>query len=164
MSALRICYYSVLIIATSMVISAIANAQPAVVTGQNLNVIVDVDACLQGFDFCTDSGSSGPAADGNNSVVSVVIQVTRNNGTPVSGLLETNFSISSITNSGPGVSPVFVPLASCVSCFMEPEPGVYRLAARPSFGNWGDGTYVALIEVASGAVARQTIIPIDIPN
>lgn len=164
MSALRIIYFSVLIIATSMVISAIANAQPAVVTGANLNVIVDVDACLQGYDFCTDSGSSGPAADGNDSVVSVVIQVTRNNGTPVSGLLETAFSISSITNSGPGVSPVFVPLASCVSCFMEPEPGVYRLATRPSFGNWGDGTYVALVAVTSGAVTRQTIIPIDIPN
>ena len=160
----RIFYYSALLLITGLAVSTIANAETRVVSGTNLTVVIDLDACDFGYDFCTDSGSSGAAADGNDSVVSVVVQVTRNNGNPVAGLSESDFSMSAITNAGPGVSPVFVDTASCASCFMEPEPGVYRLAVRPTFGNWGDGTYVAMIVVSSGAVSRQTIIPIDIPN
>ena len=164
MNAFRFVYFSGLMMVAFLAMTAIANAQTTVAIGQNLGVVLDIDACTSGFDFCSDSGSVGPAASSNNSVISVVVQVKRNNGTPFTGLTESSFSISSITNAGFGVTPAFVPTATCASCFLEVEPGVYRLAARPAFGDWGDGTYVSLIEVSSGAVSRQTIVPIDIPN
>ena len=139
-------------------------ADTLVVPGNNLDVFVDIDTCAQGFTWCSGSGSVGPAAAGNDSVVGVVIHVKRNNGTPVSGAPENFFALSSITNPAPGVTPVFVDSVTCPACFSEPETGVYRLAARPSSGNWGEGTYMVLLEFGpAGTPFFQTVVPFDIP-
>jgi hypothetical protein len=103
------------------------------------------------------SGSIGPAADGNTSIVAVYIQL----GTV--GLAASAFSLGSITNPA-GVTPAFVSTATCPACFAEPQPGVYRLAVRPSFGNWGGGSYVVLLTVTKPAgTTVEIVVPIDIP-
>jgi hypothetical protein len=46
----------------------------------------------------------------------------------------------------------------------EPQPGVYRLAARPAFGNWAGGIYVVLMTVTRRASGGMSILaPLDIP-
>jgi hypothetical protein len=157
---------SVILAFTALLASASAQAdETLVVSGRFLDVFVDVDHCVTGSVLCTDSGSVGPAADFNDSIVVVVVHVKGPLGNPVGGLLEADFSLGSITNPG-GVTPGFVDSLSCPSCFAEPQTGVYRLAARPAIlgSTWRDGTYMALLEVTvpSGAV-RQTVVPMDIP-
>ena len=149
---------------TAFLSSAMVLASPTtVVPGKNLDVFVDVDACNSGLTFCTGSGSSGAAADGNDSIVGITIHVKDGKGSPVSGLAESSFSLRSITNQAPGVTPAFVSSNVCSACFAEPQPGVYRLAARPSSNNWGAGTYTVLLKVSSGGGSKQAVVPIDIP-
>jgi hypothetical protein len=70
----------------------------------------------------------------------------------------------SITNPAPGVTPAFVSTATCPACFAEPQPGVYRLAVRPSFGTWGGGSYVVLLTVTKPTgTTVEIVVPIDIP-
>lgn len=141
-----------------------ADADPSAVFTKNLDVLVHVDTCAWGPSWCSGSGSSGEAAAGNNSVVEVIVHAKRPNGTPFAGLAESAFSLTSITNPVPGVTPVFVNSATCAACFLEVEPGVYRLASRPAFGNWGAGSYTVLLKVTNGNVTRQVTLPIHIPN
>ena len=151
---------------TAWLTPAIAEAgDTTIIPGNNLDVFVDIDTCAQSFTWCSDSGSVGPAAAGNDSVVGVYVHVKNASGAPVGGLPETVFSLSSITNPSPGVTPAFVGTAVCAACIAEQQTGVYRLAARPSFGNWGAGTYVVVLELGSvpGAPVFQTVVPIDIP-
>ena len=123
------------LVCTSLVASGTVSAATQVVPGlKNGIVLVDVDHCNQTSTLCTDSGSVGPAVDGNTSIVAVHIQL----GTV--GLAASAFALSSITNAAPGVTPAFVSAATCPACFAEPQPGVYRLAVRPPFGTWGGGS------------------------
>jgi hypothetical protein len=132
--------------------------QTLVVAGfKNVTALVDVNLCSWTPTMCSDSGSLGVAAVGNDSVVGIYLHLA------TAGLAESAFSMTAITNPG-GVSPVFVSTALCASCFAEPEPGVYRLAARPAVGNWSGGTYVAQVTVTKPAGGTLTVlIPIDIP-
>ncbi|NIA69225.1 hypothetical protein HBA54_11550 [Pelagibius litoralis] len=139
-------------------------AGPSAVFTNNLDVLVHVDHCASGSTLCTGSSSSGEAAAGNDSIVEVIVHAKRPNGTPFAGLAESAFSLTSITNQGAGVTPVFVGSAICAACFLEVEPGVYRLASRPSFGTWGAGTYSVLLKVTNGNATRQVVVPIHIPN
>lgn len=166
MKAFRFLYFSSLMLVTFLAVTAIANAQPAVVADDNLVVVVDVDVCdAGGLDMCTDTGSLVTAAAGNSSVVAVIVQVKRNNGTPVAGLAEGDFSLNTVTNRAPAADPIFVSTAVCANCFWEPQPGVYRLGVQPAFGGiWGEGTYTTLLRVSSGNVTREVVIPIDIPG
>lgn len=127
-----------------------------VIHGTKITAFVDVDTCGWSPTWCGGSGSVGAAASGNDSVVSIVVHV------PSVGLAETAFSLGSITNPG-GVTPAFVTTATCPACFAEPQPGVYRLAARPSFGNWATGTYTVLLTVATPGPDKKVVVPIDIP-
>lgn len=165
MRHLRLMYYIVLILTTSLMINAIANAQTAVVATANLIAVVDVDVCDGGaIDMCSDTGSLVAAAGGNNSVLAVVVQVKRANGTPVPGLLEGDFVLATVTNRPPAADPAFVSTAACANCFVEAQPGTYRLGVQPLFGaNWGSGTYVTLVQVSLGGGTREVVIPIDIP-
>jgi hypothetical protein len=144
---------------TGLVVSGTALAATRVVPGlKNGIVLVDVDHCNQISTLCTDSGSVGPAADGNTSIVAVHIQL----GTV--GLAESAFALSSVTNAAPGVTPAFVSTATCPACFAEPQPGVYRLAVRPPFGTWGGGSYVVLLTVTKPTGNTvEIVVPIDIP-
>ncbi len=147
----------VLIFLAGLIGSGNVFAQTLVVPGGNPKVFVDVKHCDWSSTLCSGSGSVGSAANGNASIVAIYYQGT----TP--GLSQSNFSLSSVTNPG-GVTPAFVSSAICAACFAEPQPGVYRLAARPVFGNWADGTYVVLLTVtrpAGGSVS--VMVPIDIP-
>jgi hypothetical protein len=133
--------------------------QTLVVAGfKNITALVDVNLCSWTPTLCSGSGSVGVAAAGNDSVVGIYLHLA------TAGLAESAFSMTAITNPG-GVSPVFVTTAVCSACFAEPEPGVYRLAARPAAGaNWTGGTYVALVTVTKPAGTTVTVlIPIDIP-
>lgn len=127
-----------------------------VISRSQTTVLVDVNLCSFASTRCTDSGSVGVAADGNDSVVGILVQI------PNTGLGETAFSLGSITNPG-GVTPTFVTTAACASCFSEPQPGVYRLAARPAKGNWASGSYTVLLTVATPGPDKTVVIPIDIP-
>ena len=132
-------------------------AQTLVVPGANPKVFVDVKHCEWASSMCSGSGSVGPAASGNASIVTIYYQGTS------AGLAESSFSFGSITNPG-GVTPAFVSSVTCAACFSEQQPGVYRLAARPAAGNWAGGTYVVLLTVtrpAGGSVSMM--VPIDIP-
>lgn len=119
-------------------------------------VLVDVKLCGWSPTLCTDSGSVGVAAAGNNSVVGIIVQI------PNVGLPETAFSLGPVTSPG-GVTPEFVTTTVCPSCFAEPQPGVYRLAARPSSGNWASGSYVVFLTVATPGPDKTVVVPIDIP-
>lgn len=141
-----------------------ALAGPSAVFTNNLDVLVHVDHCGQGSTLCTGSGSSGAAADGNDSIVEVIVHAKLPNGTHLAGLAESAFSLAAVTNRGTGSPPVFVNSAACAACFLEVEPGVYRLAVRPSSGNWGEGTYTVLLKVTNGNATRQVAVPIHIPN
>ena len=144
---------------TGLVASGTVCAATQVVPGlKNGLVLVDVDHCTQSSTLCLGSGSIGPAADGNTSIVAVHIQL----GTV--GLAASAFSLGSITNPAPGVTPAFVSTATCPACFAEPQPGVYRLAVRPPFGNWGSGSYVVLLTVTKPTgTTVEIVVPIDIP-
>jgi hypothetical protein len=113
--------------------------------------------------LCGGTGSLVPAADGNDSIVQVIVHVKGPLGNPIGGLLETDFSLTAISSPG-GVSPWIVDSLTCLACFSAYPTGIYRMAVRPVFGDWAEGTYFALLEVnvPSGAV-RQTVIPFDIP-
>jgi len=132
-------------------------AETLVIPGLGITVFVDVDHCSQTSSLCSGSGSVGPAAGGNDSIVAIVIHTTR------TGLAETAFSLTSITNAGSGITPQFVTTATCAACFLEVEPRVYRLAARPSSGNWGAGTYMVLLKVVTPGPDKAVVAPIDIP-
>lgn len=156
---------AVLLACTVLMTASGAAAQSTlVVSGTFLDILVDVDHCDTSSSLCGGSGSIGAAADGNDSIVAVYVHVKGAFGNPISGLLEADFSLNSVTNPG-GVMPIFVSSAICAACFAEPEPGVYRLAARTAFGDWSAGTYVTLLEVTypNGNV-RQVPVPIDIPS
>ena len=142
--------------AASLRPDALLAGDTVVATRLKTTVLVDVGTCSWSPTWCIDSGSVGTAAAGNNSVVGVVVQV------PNAGLAETAFSLGSISNPG-GVTPSFVPSTACASCFSEVQPGVYRLAARPAFGNWASGSYTVLLTVATPGPDKTIVIPIDIP-
>ena len=142
----------------ALVAQGSAVAQTLVVGGGVPRIFVDTKLCDGVSTMCSDSGSVGAATNGNTSIVAIYYQ-----GTSV-GLTESNFALSSITNRGLGVTPAFVSTITCASCFLEVQPGVYRLAARPSSGNWGGGTYVVYLTVTrpvGGSV--NVMVPIDIP-
>ncbi|MGF1630136.1 MAG: hypothetical protein ACFCUT_11760 [Kiloniellaceae bacterium] len=166
MPRLRLTYYSLLVFLTALLVSAIANAQTVVVPSVSLDAVLDVDHCdSAGSVLCGGSGSSGAAAVGNDSVIAVYVQVKLANGLPVGGLAESAFATYAIANPPLGVSPAFVSSAVCAACFAEQTTGVYRLAMRPSSGNWSSGTYVVLLQVTgSGGATRQLLLPVDIPN
>lgn len=159
---------TLLILAAAVLANAAANAQTQTVTLSNLSleVVLDVDLCASaGQALCGGSGSSGAAAVGNDSVIAVYVQAKRADGSPVGGLAESAFATTAIANPPPGVSSAFVSTAVCAACFAEQATGVYRLAMRPSSGDWAEGTYIVLLQVtAGGGVSRQILFPIDIPN
>ena len=166
MNGFRFFYFTSLMLVSFLVSVAIANAQPAIVADDNLIVVVDVDVCdAGGLDMCTDTGSLVAAAAGNSSVVAVIVQVKRNNDNPLAGLAEGDFSLHTVTNRAPAADPIFISTVVCASCFVEPQPGVYRLGVQPAFGGiWGEGTYTTLLRVTSGNFSREVVIPIDIPG
>ena len=142
----------------ALVAQGSAVAQTLVVGGGVPRIFVDTKLCDGVSTMCSDSGSVGAAVNGNTSIVAIYYQGA------TAGLTAANFTLSSITNRGSGVTPAFVSAALCASCFAEVQPGVYRLAARPSFGNWGGGTYVVYLTVTrpvGGSV--NVMVPIDIP-
>ena len=146
-----------LIMLAGLMCPGIASAQTLVVPGTIPKVFVDVKHCEWPSSLCSGSGSVGSAANGNASIVAIYYQGA------TSGLTLANFALSSVTNPG-GVTPAFVSSVSCAACFSEQQPGVYRLAARPAFGNWAGGTYVALMTVTRPTGSSVTMmIPIDIP-
>jgi hypothetical protein len=135
-----------------------AVAQTLVVAGGVPRIFVDTKLCDGVATMCSDSGSVGAATNGNTSIVAIYYQGT------TAGLTAANFTLSAITNRGLGVTPAFVGTATCASCFAEVQPGVYRLAARPTASNWGGGTYVVYLTVTrpvGGSVS--VMVPIDIP-
>jgi hypothetical protein len=156
------------ILAMLLLVAGIAavRAETIIVPGHNIDVYLDIDHCAQaGMVLCGGSGSTGAAAVGNDSIIAVMVHVTKDNGLPAGGLTESAFALTAIMNPAPGVSPVFVPTSACAACFAEQTAGVYRLAIRPAAGTWGDGTYMAVLEVTGGGgTTRQTVVPIDIPN
>lgn len=134
-----------------------AAAETTVVNGGLPKVFVDVSHCQWTSTLCSGSGSIGAATGGNSSIVAFYYHGT------TSGLLQSSFTLSSVTNPG-GVTPVFVSSTTCPACFAEPQPGVYRLATRPAFGNWATGSYVVLLTVTRPTgVATTVLVPIDIP-
>jgi hypothetical protein len=142
----------------ALVAQGSAVAQTLVVGGGVPRVFVDTKLCDGVSTMCSDSGSVGAAANGNTSIVAIYYQGA------TAGLTAVNFTLSSITNRGSGVTPAFVSTALCAACFAEEQPGVYRLAARPTASNWGGGTYVVLMTVTrpvGGSV--NVMVPIDIP-
>ena len=142
----------------ALVAQGSAVAQTLVVAGGVPRIFVDTKLCDGTAMMCSGSGSVGAAANGNTSIVAIYYQGA------TAGLTAANFTLSSITNRGSGVTPAFVSTAVCASCFAEVQPGVYRLAARPTSGNWGGGTYVVLMTVTrpvGGSV--NVMVPIDIP-
>ena len=165
MQRLRLVYYSLLIFLTAMLVSAIASAQSVVVPSVSLDAMLDIDHCdSAGSVLCGGTGSSGAAAVGNDSVIAAYVQVKLANGLPVGGLTESAFATYAIANPPLGISPVFVSSTVCAACFAEQTTGVYRLAMRPTSGNWSAGTYVVLLQVTGGGAIRQLLLPIDIPN
>jgi hypothetical protein len=138
-------------------VPGLGSAQTIVVPGAIPKVLVDVKHCQWTSTLCSGSGSVGAAANGNASIAAIYYHGT------TAGLTATNFSISSVTNPG-GVTPQFVSAATCAACFSEVQPGVYRLAARPSFGNWAGGTYVVIMTVTRPAGGSTSVlVPLDIP-
>jgi hypothetical protein len=145
------------LLAATLLAPAIALAQTTVVPGALPKVLVDVGHCQWTSTLCSGSGSVGAAASGNASIVAIYYHGT------TAGLAQSSFTISSVTNPG-GVTPVFVSAATCPACFAEPQPGVYRLAARPAFGNWAGGTYVIVMTVTRpNGTSTSVLTPIDIP-
>ena len=73
---------SVILLGTALLATATtANAADTlVVTGPNLDVFVDIDLCANSLTLCTGSGSVGAAADGNDSVVGIVVHVKAPSG------------------------------------------------------------------------------------
>jgi hypothetical protein len=165
MNTFRVIFYSGLIFTTALMISAIANAQTIIVPNQNLDVVIDVDACdLAGSVVCGGAGSTVAAAVGNDSVVVVFVHARAANGSPITGLAEGDFSFTAVQNPPPGVSLGFVQTSVCGVCFQEFPDGVYRFALRPVTGDWAEGTYIQVLQVTSGANTRQVMIPVDVPN
>lgn len=146
-----------LLMFAGLMVPGMVFAQTTVVPGTIPKVFVDVKHCQWTSTLCSGSGSVGPAANGNASIVAIYFHGT------TAGLSAANFTISSVTNPG-GVTPVFVSAAICAACFAEPQPSVYRLAARPAFGNWAGGTYVVLMTVTRPTGASvSVVVPLDIP-
>lgn len=150
-------------VAFAALTAAPSQADVFIVNHDRLNVIVDMDACDNtSLTLCSGTGSTSGATASNNAVAIVHVHVHLPNGSPISGLTQSDFRLTAITNGGSGVTPGFVASATCGACFAEPEPGVYRLAARPTFGDWGDGSYVTLLDVSiPSGNTRQTIIPFE---
>jgi hypothetical protein len=146
----------ILILLAGLIVPGSAFAQTLVIPGGNPKVFVDVKHCEWASSLCSGSGSVGPAANGNASIVVIYYQGT----TP--GLAESNFSFGSVTNPG-GVTPALVGSAACAACFSEQQPGVYRFAVRPAAGNWSGGTYVVVMTATRPAGGSVSImVPIDI--
>lgn len=151
-----------------LVWSTISVAGPVVVTGTLLDVKVDVEACGAGYTFCDEASPSGinegVAAVGNHSPVLLVIQIISPKNQPVTGLTESDFSVSHIISpSGSGVVKPD-PLV-CPSCFSDEGNGVYRLAVQRNItGNpWLAGTYFVHLEVQVTPTSSVfAVVPIKI--
>ncbi len=166
MQRLRVAYYSLLIFVTALAVTGIANAETVIVSNQNVEVVIDVDACtIPGHLLCGATGSAlTPAAVGNDSITVVFVNVRAANGQAVTGLAEGDFSFTAVQNPPPAISLGFVQTAVCGVCFAEFPDGVYRFAMRPVTGDWGDGTYIQVLEVTAGPVTRRVVIPVTVPN
>jgi len=166
MQRLRVAYYSLLIFVTALAVTSIANAETVIVPNQNLDVVIDIDACtMAGHVLCGGTGSAlTPAAVGNDSIVVVFVNVRTANGQPVTGLAETDFSFTAVQNPPLGISLGFVQTSVCGVCFAEFPDGVYRFALRPVTGDWVEGTYIQVLEVSAGPVTRRVIVPLTVPN
>lgn len=165
MERLRIVYFSLIFFLTALAVTSIANAETIIVPNQNLDVVIDVDACdMAGHVLCGGTGSSGAAAVGNDSIVVVFVYARTANGLPITGLAEGNFSFTAVQNPPLGIGLGFVQTGVCGVCFAEYPDGVYRFAMRPTSGNWVEGTYIQVLQVTSGANTRQVVIPVQVPN
>lgn len=165
MQRFRVAYYSFLIFVTVLAVTGIANAETVIVPNQNLDVVIDVDACdMAGHVLCGGTGSSGAAAVGNDSIVVVFVHARAANGQPITGLAEGDFSFTAVQTPPLGINLTFVQTAVCGVCFVEFPDGVYRFALRPITGDWGDGTYIQVLEVSAGPVTRRVIVPVTVPN
>lgn len=147
---------------------AIGTAHPIFVTGDMLDVKVDVETCGVGYTWCSEASptgiNEGIATVGNHSPVMLMIQVIGPTNIPITGLTDSDFSVSHIISpSGSGVVKPD-PLV-CPSCFLEHGNGVYRLAVQRNIaGNpWLAGTYFTHLEVQlTPTVSAFAVVPIRI--
>ena len=139
-----------------------------VVTGELLDVSIDVETCGNSYTWCTEASpagfNEGIATVGNHSPVMLMIQLISPSGAPITGLTVSDFSVAHIISpSGSGVVKPD-PLV-CPSCFRDEGEGVYRLAVqRNIIGNpWLAGTYFTHLSVqVVPAISVTSVVPIKI--
>jgi hypothetical protein len=155
--------FSFVVFSLSLLIGSASAFAASESTGRNqMTVVVDVDACAEGYSFCTELGNQPAAALGNHGPVLLVIQVMRRNGNPVTGLTDSDFRIRH-KMSPQGSGPV---KATCPSCFADMGDGVYRVVVHraPNSNPWLDGTYITQFTVQATALRQfNAIVPIEIP-
>jgi len=137
-------------------------AAPKVVTGEIINVIVDEDACLSGYSFCMELGTTNLEAQaGNDAAVLLVMQLIKPNGQPLTGLVFTDFFVDQeITPSGAGV--ILPDSIACPTCFFDHGDGVYRLVMQPQFGNWRAGSYILQLRVVFVGATVHKLFSVDV--
>jgi hypothetical protein len=132
-----------------------------VVPGQNVNVVVDVDACVSGYSFCGQTGANGMPAAGNTIPVLLMIQLIGPTLAPVTGLTATDFRVDHVISpSGAGV--VLPSLVTCPACFADLGDGVYRYVVQPN-GTWTTGTYIGQLQITVAGRTLRALVPIDVP-
>ena len=113
--------------------TGIVSAARVVVTGDILDVKVDVETCGAGYTWCVEASPTGMnegiATVGNFSPVLLVIQIVNPKNVPVTGLTINDFSVSHIV-SPQGIAPAIPDPVVCPSCFRDHGNGVYRLAVQ----------------------------------
>ena len=155
---------TIVVAALSLFATAAAVGATAQSTGRNqMTVEVDVAPCLESYSFCTELGTAGvPAAVGNHGPVLLMIQAIGRDGTPITGLADTAFSIRhKVSPQGSGPTK-----ASCASCFADHGDGVYSLVVhRATTANpWLDGVYYTQLSVTIDPQrVFRALVPIAIP-
>ena len=129
-----------------------------------VTAVVEPDLCIAlSLGSCSEVGATGPAAAGNDFIVGTHFYVTGSLGA-IGGLGELDFNVTTITSPS-GNAPDFLRTGACAPCFSEPQPGVYRMAIRPSgSSNWSSGTYMLLLDVnIAPGVTVSMLLPVKIP-
>jgi len=139
----------------------VTQAVPKFVTADGITVIVDEDVCaVPALLPCVQTGSAVPAADMNDSIVRLSVQLIKPNGVPFTGLTQSDFTVlTKEIPSGTGVS-----FASCVACFTDLSAGVYRLFVEPIPGTfWSTGSYILQLQIAAPGATLHTLFRVEIP-
>lgn len=137
--------------------------------GYQVTTTVDTEFCASVAVQCLVAGSGHTAAaatNANHNPIRVFVQVVRANGSPVTGLPVTAFTVSNgLVPAGGGAAGLCSETICGVNRFGGGSNGTYSLILdRIPAGNWKAGAYAGAVQVSDGTQQGTALMSFKIPT